>query len=143
MALRHRTCELGCAAGSGVNVIVARGAEGGGHGSPAFALLPLLDGVRDAFDVPVLSSAGDAALGYPWPHRFPDRVLRTAFTDHWVGREDELWADPVAQAEFFPRSNARTTRCRSMPDRGGGAVNTMQQSAAEVIATLTEVVEAR
>lgn len=139
---------------SGVEIIIARGAEGGGHGAPERALAPLLTAVLDAVNVPVLAagglssaravaaaiaagasgawvgtaflacpealfspaararilsahasetvltSAADAALGYPWPQRFPERVLRTDFTERWAGRVDELRVDPIAQAEF-------------------------------------------
>ncbi|WP_328396255.1 NAD(P)H-dependent flavin oxidoreductase [Nocardia sp. NBC_00416] len=45
-------------AAAGVDVIVARGAEGGGHGAPTLATLPLLDAVLDAVDVPVLAAGG-------------------------------------------------------------------------------------
>ncbi len=44
----------------------------------------------------VLTRAYDVGMGLPWPHRYPARVLRTAFTDRWTGREDELAADPSA-----------------------------------------------
>ncbi|MBF6347593.1 MULTISPECIES: NAD(P)H-dependent flavin oxidoreductase [Nocardia] len=46
------------AAGAGVDVLVARGAEGGGHGEPLLGTLPLLDAVLDAVDVPVLAAGG-------------------------------------------------------------------------------------
>ena len=46
------------AAGAGVDVLVARGAEGGGHGAPLLGILPLLDTVLDAVDVPVLAAGG-------------------------------------------------------------------------------------
>lgn len=43
---------------AGVDVIVARGAEGGGHGAPTLGTLPLLDAVLDAVEVPVLAAGG-------------------------------------------------------------------------------------
>lgn len=43
---------------SGVDVLVARGAEGGGHGVAGLATLPLLDVVFDAVSVPVLAAGG-------------------------------------------------------------------------------------
>ena len=43
---------------AGVDVIVARGAEGGGHGDPRIGSLTLLEGVLDAVSVPVLASGG-------------------------------------------------------------------------------------
>jgi len=49
------------AAGAGVEVLVARGAEGGGHGQPSIGTLALLEAVLDAVDVPVLAAGGIAA----------------------------------------------------------------------------------
>lgn len=46
------------AADRGVDVIVARGGEGGGHGEDAVATLPLLQGVLDAVEVPVVAAGG-------------------------------------------------------------------------------------
>ena len=46
------------AADQGADVIVARGAEAGGHGHDTVATLPLLEGVLDAVAVPVLAAGG-------------------------------------------------------------------------------------
>lgn len=46
------------AADTGVDVIVARGSEGGGHGRNEVATLPLLQAVLDAVDLPVLAAGG-------------------------------------------------------------------------------------
>lgn len=43
---------------AGVDVIVARGAEAGGHGRNAVATLPLLQAILDATDLPVLAGGG-------------------------------------------------------------------------------------
>jgi nitronate monooxygenase len=48
------------AADAGVDVVVARGGEGGGHGRGEVATLPLLQGVLDAVDVPVVAAGGIA-----------------------------------------------------------------------------------
>ena len=139
---------------SGVDVLVARGAEGGGHGSPAVGTLPLLEGVLDAVSLPVLAAGGistarglaavlaagasgawigtafaacpeslasdatrsalvaasatdtvitrmfDVALGYPWPDRFPERVIRSEFWERWAGRENALKTDLGELSEF-------------------------------------------
>jgi len=45
---------------AGVDVVVARGGEGGGHGRGDVATLPLLQAVLDAVDVPVLAAGGIA-----------------------------------------------------------------------------------
>ena len=50
--------EARAAADLGVDLIVARGAEGGGHGHNLVATLPLLQGVLDAVTVPVLAAGG-------------------------------------------------------------------------------------
>lgn len=143
--------EAQIAADAGVDVIVARGAEAGGHGDHRIGTLPLLDAVLDAIGgnateggpavlaaggigsgrslaavlaagadaawigtaltaaiegltppgaVEVLLAAGgddtvtttalDAALGLPWPERFPERVIRNAFVEEWGDRAHEL-----------------------------------------------------
>src|SRR5882757_10811600 len=51
---------------AGVDVLVARGAEGGGHGEPAMGTLPLLTEVLDAVDVPVLAAGASPRRG-GWP----------------------------------------------------------------------------
>lgn len=43
---------------AGVDVLVARGGEGGGHGRADVATLPLLQSVLDAVEVPVLAAGG-------------------------------------------------------------------------------------
>jgi len=45
---------------AGVDVVVARGVEGGGHGPGVMGTLALLQGVLDAVDVPVLAAGGIA-----------------------------------------------------------------------------------
>jgi nitronate monooxygenase len=45
---------------AGIDVVVARGSEGGGHGRGEVAALPLLQAVLDAVDVPVLAAGGIA-----------------------------------------------------------------------------------
>lgn len=43
---------------AGLDVLVARGAEGGGHGEIRLATLPLLDAVLGAVEIPVLAAGG-------------------------------------------------------------------------------------
>jgi nitronate monooxygenase len=45
---------------AGVDAVVARGSEGGGHGRGEVSTLPLLEAVLDAVDVPVLAAGGIA-----------------------------------------------------------------------------------
>jgi nitronate monooxygenase len=136
---------------AGIDVIVARGAEGGGHGEPVVGTLPLLQEVLDAVTVPVLAAGGistgrglaavlaagaagawmgtafaacwesaisetarvalfqaegtdtvtttvfDTALGYPWPAKYPERVLQNQLWQRWSTKESLLVADPEAR----------------------------------------------
>ncbi|MGY0497625.1 NAD(P)H-dependent flavin oxidoreductase [Nocardia sp. FBN12] len=43
---------------AGIDVLVARGSEGGGHGADRLALMPLLDAVLEIATVPVLAAGG-------------------------------------------------------------------------------------
>ncbi|MFF2495654.1 NAD(P)H-dependent flavin oxidoreductase [Agromyces sp. NPDC058064] len=149
----YTAAEALVAADAGVDVIVARGSDGGGHGDPRMGTLALLDAVLDAVGShdsttsggPVVLAAGgigsgrtlaavlaagaagawigtalsastetlsspaaievllaasgddtvntcaiDAALGLPWPERFPERVIRNELVDAWLDRVEEL-----------------------------------------------------
>ena len=67
------------AADAGVDILVARGAEGGGHGDVKLATLPLLDTVLDAVSVPVLAGGGIASP------RSLAAVLAAGASGAWVG----------------------------------------------------------
>ncbi|MCV7431526.1 nitronate monooxygenase [Mycolicibacterium bacteremicum] len=67
------------AADAGVDVLVARGAEGGGHGEPLWGTLPLLAGVLDAVDVPVLAAGGVSSA------RGLAAVLAAGASAAWMG----------------------------------------------------------
>lgn len=69
---------------AGVDVVVARGSEGGGHGEVRLATLPLLDSVLDALDragvvAPVLAGGGIASP------RSLAAVLAAGASGAWVG----------------------------------------------------------
>ncbi len=64
---------------SGVDVLVARGAEGGGHGKPVLGTLPLLTAVLDTVDVPVLAAGGIASP------RGVAAVLAAGAAGAWIG----------------------------------------------------------
>lgn len=64
---------------AGVDVLVARGAEGGGHGDTKLSILPLLDLVLPAVTVPVLA-AGAIASG-----RSLAAVLAAGASGAWLG----------------------------------------------------------
>jgi len=67
------------AADAGVDILVARGAEGGGHGEVTLGTLPLLDTVLDAVSVPVLAGGGIASA------RSLAAVLAAGASGAWVG----------------------------------------------------------
>jgi nitronate monooxygenase len=64
---------------AGVDILVARGSEGGGHGDVKLGTLPLLDTVLDAVWVPVLAGGGIASA------RSLAAVLAAGASGAWVG----------------------------------------------------------
>ena len=64
---------------AGVDILVARGSEGGGHGDVKLGTLPLLDTVLDAVSVPVLAGGGIASA------RSLAAVLAAGASGAWVG----------------------------------------------------------
>lgn len=64
---------------AGVDVLVARGGEGGGHGRNDVATLPLLQSVLDAVQVPVLAAGGIGTA------RGLAAVLAAGAAGAWVG----------------------------------------------------------
>lgn len=64
---------------AGVDIVVARGAEGGGHGEVRLGTLPLLDAVLEAVSVPVLAGGGVASA------RSLAAVLAAGAGGAWVG----------------------------------------------------------
>jgi nitronate monooxygenase len=64
---------------AGVDLVVARGSEGGGHGRDAVATLPLLQRVLEHVDVPVLAAGG---ISGP---RGVAAVLAAGAAGAWVG----------------------------------------------------------
>lgn len=67
------------AASAGIDVLVARGAEGGGHGNAKVGTLPLLEGVLDAISIPVLAAGGISSA------RGLAAVLAAGASGAWLG----------------------------------------------------------
>lgn len=84
------------AADQGVDLIVARGAEGGGHGLAEVGTLPLLQGVLDAVSLPVLAAGGIGTS------RGLAAVLAAGAAGAWLGTAllscTEAANDPAARA---------------------------------------------
>ena len=95
---------------AGVDVLVARGAEGGGHGQPLLGTLPLLAEVLDTVEVPVLAAGGIASP------RGVAAVLAAGAAGAWVGTAFstcvEALTPPDARAALLAASGADTTRTR-------------------------------
>ena len=95
---------------AGVDLIVARGKEAGGHGEPRHALMPLLERVVSAVSQPVLA-AGGITTG-------PDliRVLQAGASGAWVGTAfaaaSESQVHPDAQARLVTAKAADTVITR-------------------------------
>lgn len=82
---------------SGGELLVARGAEGGGHGEPKVGTLPLLEAVLDAVSVPVIAAGG---ISSP---RGLAAVLAAGASGAWIGTAfaacpESLASDGVRQA---------------------------------------------
>lgn len=100
------TEEARAAADGGVDFVVARGNEAGGHGRDRVATLPLIQSVLDAVDVPVLA-AGGIATG-----RGLAAVLAAGAAGAWVGTallaSPEAMSSPPARARALAASETDT-----------------------------------
>lgn len=92
---------------SGVDVLVARGGEGGGHGKPVMGTLPLLTAVLDTVDVPVLAAGGITAP------RGVAAVLAAGASGAWIGTAfaacTEALTSDDARAELLAGSQTELT----------------------------------
>ncbi|WP_074416213.1 NAD(P)H-dependent flavin oxidoreductase [Mycolicibacterium fortuitum] len=146
---------------AGVDVVVARGAEGGGHGEPTIGTLPLLADVLDAIDVPVLAAGGVSSA------RAVAAVLAAGGGAAWVGTafaacSEALTPSPARDALIAADGDATELTTEhdvaagyrwppSIPERvlrgspvnagqGVGAVR-REESAAELVRSLAEGAE--
>jgi nitronate monooxygenase len=173
---------------AGVDFIVARGREGGGHGRDDLGTLALLQIVLESVSVPVVAAGGvanaaglsavlaagavgawvgtaflcceesafpiasrerllaadDRATAYgrvfdvaqraDWPREYGGRALRNRFFDEWVGREDELAADPGALDRYAAARRDRDFDVAAVYAGQGAALLRSETTAAEVVA---------
>jgi nitronate monooxygenase len=75
----YNSVEAQRAEDAGIDLLVARGSEGGGHGDATIGTLPLLDAVLDAVAVPVLAAGGIASP------RSLAAVLAAGASGAWLG----------------------------------------------------------
>lgn len=96
---------------AGVDVIVARGAEAGGHGEPRVGTLPLLAAVLDAVDVPVIAAGGIGS------GRALAAVLAAGASGAWVGTAfsacPESRLSDGARLALLSADETQTTETRS------------------------------
>jgi nitronate monooxygenase len=75
----YNSVEAQRAQDAGIDLLVARGSEGGGHGDATIGTLPLLDAVLDAVSVSVLAAGGIASA------RSLAAVLAAGASGAWLG----------------------------------------------------------
>jgi nitronate monooxygenase len=98
----HRAVE------AGVDVVIARGAEGGGHGEPLVGTLPLLASVLDELRVPVLAAGGISS------GRALAAVLAAGASAAWIGTAlsactESLTSDRARRALFEAKDTDTVT----------------------------------
>ena len=110
--------DLEEAVDSGVDVLVARGAEGGGHGRNAMATLPLLQLVLERTDLPVYAAGGILN------HRGLAAVLAAGAAGAWVGTAFlgcvESAGSPAAKAACSRPTRRATAGCSTWRSRRPG-----------------------
>lgn len=102
---------------AGVDILVARGAEGGGHGEPMMGTLPLLAAVLDAVEVPVLAAGGVSSA------RSVAAVLAAGAGAAWVGTAFATCAESLlalSQREELVAAGGEDTELTSQYDRASG-----------------------
>lgn len=95
---------------AGVDVVVARGAEGGGHGEPRIGTLPLLTELLDRVEIPVLAAGGITSA------RGLAAVLAAGASGGWLGTVfttcTEALTAPDARAALLAAPGTATTTTR-------------------------------
>ncbi|MGH3553311.1 MAG: NAD(P)H-dependent flavin oxidoreductase [Mycobacterium sp.] len=119
----YDSAEARRAQDAGIDLLVARGAEGGGHGEATIATLPLLDTVLDVASVPVLAAGGIASP------RSLAAVLAAGASGAWLGTclsacSEALTSEAARRALVAARETDTTTtrvfdigRGRPWPER--------------------------
>lgn len=102
--------EARAAEDAGIDVIVARGSEGGGHGRNHVGTLPLLQSVLDAVAVPVLAAGGIGTS------RGLAAVVAAGAAGAWAGTAfltaTEAMTSPAARARLIAASDTDTVYTR-------------------------------
>lgn len=102
--------EARAAEQAGIDVIVARGSEGGGHGRDEVGTLPLLQSVLDAVTTPVLAAGGIGTS------RGVAAVVAAGAVGAWVGTAfltcTEAATSPAARARLIAATDTDTVYTR-------------------------------
>jgi nitronate monooxygenase len=80
----------------------------------------------------------DVALGYQWPYRFEERVLRNEFFDQWSGREEALVSDAAARTALAAAITAEDFDVAHIDAGQGVGLTTAVRPAADVIAQMCD-----
>jgi nitronate monooxygenase len=75
----------------------------------------------------------DVALGYGWPPRFAERVLRNRFWEEWADREDVLATDEQGRATLAEAVAAGDYRVAHVDAGQGVGLVTEERPAADVV----------
>src|SRR5665213_1923668 len=87
------------AVAANADVIVAQGAEAGGHGMFR-ATLTLVPEIADYLIKAAPETVLDVARKIEWPKPFTARVMKTRFVEDWHGREADLAKPEIADREM-------------------------------------------
>jgi len=138
----------GIADGRGVAAALALGAAGALLGTRFLVALEALGppGVAKSIiegggEDTVRSRVSDIAHGAPWPATYPARTIRNAFFDRWLGREDELAADPDALQAYRDEIAAGALPARPVWASEAIDLTTEMSPAADIVAALTAQAE--
>jgi len=131
----------GVATAAGLSSVLAAGAVGAWVGT---AFLCCQESAFPAASRERLMAADDTATAYgrvfdvaqraAWPLEFGGRALRNRFFDEWVGREDELAADPDVLDQYAAARRRRDFDVAVIYAGQGVALLRSETTAAEVVA---------
>lgn len=104
----------GIADGRGLAAALALGADGALLGTRFLVTAEALGGpsvpkaiIEAGGEDTERSRVSDIARGAPWPSKYSARTLRHPFFEPWLGKDDELAADPGTVREAYEKAVAR------------------------------------
>ena len=82
----------------------------------------------------ITTTVFDTALGYPWPAKYPERVLKNQLWQRWFNKESLLTADPEARRVCCGSLNGGPRSVHVNAGQGVGALTGLD-SASEFVLT--------